>query len=63
MVGCTTINDIICASYEDIRLLCLDRRDKGSFTSLKNYKMLQGRCFGYLKQSEKSEGDSGVSMI
>ena len=28
-IGCTTMNDLIHASYERIRLLCLDIRDKG----------------------------------
>ena len=39
-IGCTTMNDLIHASYEGICLLRLYIRDKGSVTSLQKYKML-----------------------
>ena len=58
MIGCTTMNDLVHASYEGIRLICLDIRDKGSITSLKKYNPLQGWWFGSWKRSEQAEGDS-----
>ena len=57
------MNDLIHASYEGICLLCFDRRDKGSVTSLKNYKKLQGRWFSSHKLSDKTEGDSEGRII
>ena len=63
MIGCTTINYLIHALYEGIRLLCLDRRYKRSITSLQKYKTFQGRWFVSRKQSEQAEGDSDGRMI
>ena len=62
IIGCTPINDLIHALYEGIHLLRLERRDKGSVTSLKKYNTLQGWWFGSSKQSEQAERDSEGRM-
>ena len=53
MMGCTTINDLINALYEGVRMISLDRMDKGSVTSLQKYKTSQGRQFGSRKKVRK----------
>ena len=63
MIGCTTMNYIMHASYEGIHLIRFYRRDKESITSLKRYKTLQGRWFESCNWSEKSEGDSEGRMV
>ena len=53
MMGFTTINDLINALYEGVLMIRLDRMDKGSVTSLQNYKTSQGRQFGSRKKVRK----------
>ena len=62
MIGYKKMINLIHASYEGIRLISLDRRDKGSVTSLQKYKTLQSRLFGSCKRSEQAEGDSEGRM-
>jgi len=63
MIACTTMNDLIHASFEGIRVLFLARRDKGSVTDLLKYNTLQGRWFGSCKQSEQADDNSEGMMI
>ena len=63
IIGCTTMNDLIYASYEGIHLILLDRGNRGYVTSLQNYKTLQDWWFGPRKRSEKYEGDNEIKMI
>ena len=57
------MNELIHASYEGICLVRLDRMGKGSVTSLKKYKTLQGWWFGSCKLSDQAEGDSEGNII
>ena len=63
MIERTTMNDLIHASFEGIRVLKLDKRDKGSVTNLQRYNTLQGRWFGCRKHSEQAGGESGGRII